>query len=308
MCNQLTYYDQLYALLSPDSIQKNVLLKPYMYTRIGGKADLYVTPACYKELQLVIYFINQHKLPLTIIGFGSNLIVKDGGIRGIVLNLNRLNQIICQKHTIIAQSGAAIIDVSQTALQYKLSGLEFACGIPGSVGGALYMNAGAYGGEIADVLESALLLTAEGKLVRLTKEQLKLDYRRSNIGAKQYIVLEATFSLTPSNYDVMKNKMDELTYLRTSKQPLEFPSCGSVFKRPPGYFAGQLIQQAGLQGVRIGDAQVSMKHAGFIVNVGQATASEYIGLIRHVQQTVSKQFGVELETEVRIIGEDMEQA
>ncbi|MCM3340588.1 UDP-N-acetylmuramate dehydrogenase [Paenibacillus sp. MER TA 81-3] len=304
MHNLLERYYQLRELISEDSIRQDELLKQHTYTRMGGKADLYVTPARYEELQVIINFACQHQLPLTILGFGSNLIVKDGGIRGIVVNLNKLNQIVRNEHKIIAQSGAAIIDVSRAALGHRLSGLEFACGIPGSVGGALYMNAGAYGGEIADVLESALVLTPEGDLVRLTKEQLELGYRRSNIGPNRNIVLEATFSLVPDEYDAVKAKMDELTHLRESKQPLEYPSCGSVFKRPPGRFAGQLIQESGLQGTRIGGAEVSMKHAGFIVNVDDATASEYISLIRHVQQTVNERFGVELETEVRIIGED----
>ncbi|WP_019422214.1 UDP-N-acetylmuramate dehydrogenase [Paenibacillus sp. OSY-SE] len=304
MHNLLERYHQLRELISEDSIRHDELLKQHTYTRMGGKADLYMTPARYEELQVIINFACQHQLPLTILGFGSNLIVKDGGIRGIVVNLNKLNQIVRNEHKIIAQSGAAIIDVSRAALEHRLSRLEFACGIPGSVGGALYMNAGAYGGEIADVLESALVLTPEGELVRLTKEELELGYRRSNIGPNRYIVLEATFSLVSGEYDAVKAKMDELTHLRESKQPLEYPSCGSVFKRPPGRFAGQLIQESGLQGTRIGGAEVSTKHAGFIVNVDDATASEYISLIRHVQQTVNERFGVELETEVRIIGED----
>lgn len=304
MNNLLERYHELRKWIAEDSIKQGEWLKEHTYTRMGGKADLYATPDNYESLQVVIDYARQHDLPLTILGFGSNLIVKDGGIRGIVVNLNKLNKIERSGNQIIAQSGAAIIDVSRAAGEHHLSGLEFACGIPGSVGGALYMNAGAYGGEIADVLESTLVLTPEGELVRLTKEQLELGYRRSNIGPNGYMVLEATFSLTPGDYDAIKAKMDELTFLRESKQPLEYPSCGSVFKRPPGHYAGQLIQESGLQGTRIGGAEVSTKHAGFIVNVDNATASEYISLIRHVQKTVNERFGVELETEVRIIGED----
>ncbi|WP_028544851.1 UDP-N-acetylmuramate dehydrogenase [Paenibacillus taiwanensis] len=304
MHNLLERYRQLRELISESSLKCDEMLKQHTYTRMGGKADLYVTPANYEELQLVLSFARTHQLPLTILGFGSNLIVKDGGIRGIVVNLNHFNAIIRESDTLIAQSGAAIIDVSRSALTHHLSGLEFACGIPGSVGGALYMNAGAYGGEIADVLVSALVFTPEGELLRLTKEQLELSYRHSNIGTNGYIVLEATFQLVPAEHDTIKAKMDELTEQRESKQPLEYPSCGSVFKRPPGYFAGKLIQDCALQGVQIGGAQVSTKHAGFIVNVQDATASEYIALIRHVQQTVNERFGVQLETEVRIIGED----
>lgn len=304
MHSLLRHYEQLCELLSESLVQHHELLKLHTYTRMGGKADLYVTPTCYKELQLTIAYARQHHLPLTTVGFGSNLIVKDGGIRGIVVSLINMNQIVREGNKITAQSGVAIIDVSHAALEHWLSGLEFACGIPGSVGGALYMNAGAYGSEIADVLESALVLTPGGELVRLAKEELELDYRRSNIGLNRYIVLEATFLLVLGKYDVIKAKMGELTLARKSKQPLEYPSCGSVFKRPPGHYAGQLIQQSGLQGVRIGGAEVSTKHAGFIVNVGGAAASDYISLIRHVQWTVSDRFGVKLETEVRIIGED----
>ncbi|MCG7410255.1 UDP-N-acetylmuramate dehydrogenase [Paenibacillus sp. ACRRX] len=304
MHNLLERYRQLRELISESSVKFDEMLKQHTYTRMGGRADLYVTPAHYEELQLVLSFAQTHQLPLTILGFGSNLIVKDGGIRGIVVNLNHFNAITREADTITAQSGAAIIDVSRSALTHHLSGLEFACGIPGSVGGALYMNAGAYGGEIADVLVSALVLTTEGELLRLTKDELELSYRHSNIGTNGYIVLEATFQLVPAAHDTIKVKMDELTEQRESKQPLEYPSCGSVFKRPPGYFAGKLIQDCALQGVQIGGAQVSTKHAGFIVNVQEATASEYIALIRHVQQTVNERFGVQLETEVRIIGED----
>lgn len=304
MHNLLKHYEQLCGLLPGGFIRQHELLKLHTYTRMGGKADLYVTPARYEELQLIIAYARQHHLPLTILGFGSNVIVKDGGIRGIVVSLIHMNQIVRAGNKITAQSGIALIDVSRAALEHRLSGLEFACGIPGSVGGALYMNAGAYGGEIADVLETALVLTPEGELVLLAKEELALGYRQSNIRSNRYIVLEATFLLALGEYGKIKAKMDELTLLRESKQPLEYPSCGSVFKRPPGHYAGQLIQQSGLQGTRIGGAEVSLKHAGFIVNVDQATASEYISLIRHVQQIVSERYGVELETEVCIIGED----
>jgi len=239
------------------------------------------------------------------LGNGSNLIVKDGGIRGIVLHLHHLSSISLSDTKVIAQSGATIINTSRFALEHSLSGLEFSCGIPGSVGGALYMNAGAYGGEISDVLEETVVLTKEGQLLTLKREDLELTYRHSSIATNGYYVLEATFALKKENYDHIKSKMDELTFLRESKQTLEYPSCGSVFKRPPGLFAGKLIQDSGLQGKRIGGAEVSMKHAGFIVNVDNATATDYLKLIRFVQNTVKEKFNVELETEVKIIGEDL---
>lgn len=203
-----------------------------------------------------------------------------------------------------AQCGAKIIDVSRYARDKELTGLEFACGIPGTVGGALYMNAGAYGGEIKDVLHSALAINKNGQLVTLQGDELQWGYRKSVFASGEYIVLEAKFAMTSGDVLTIKAKMDELTYLRESKQPLEYPSCGSVFKRPPGRFAGQLIQESGLQGTRIGGAEVSKKHAGFIVNADNATASDYIGLIHHVRATVKDKFGVELETEVEIIGEE----
>src|SRR5699024_636783 len=237
-------------------------------------------------------------------GNGSNLIIKDGGIRGIVMYLGKLNKIEITNDKLTAESGALIVNASQAALEKNLSGLEFACGIPGSVGGALFMNAGAYGGEIKDVLESALIVTKEGELIKKLAKDLNLNYRTSNIATEGYIVLEATFSLKKAQYEDIKVVMDDLTFKRVSKQPLEYPSCGSVSKPPPAFFAGKLIQDSGLQGKRIGGSQVSLKHAGFIVNKNNATASEYMELIKFVQSTVKEKYGVTLEREVRIIGED----
>ncbi|MFC4559970.1 UDP-N-acetylmuramate dehydrogenase [Virgibacillus kekensis] len=279
-------------------------LRNHTYTRLGGKADFFVTPETYEQVQQIVKLSNEKDIPFTLLGNGSNLIVKDGGIRGIVMNLNRLASIQTNETTIVAQSGSRIIDVSREALGKKLTGLEFACGIPGSVGGALFMNAGAYGGEIKDVLESTKVVDRNGDLLSLSADELDLEYRSSNIPDRGYIVVEATFSLKEGNYDEIKAMMDDLTFKRESKQPLEYPSCGSVFKRPPGYFAGKLIQDSGLQGTQIGGAQVSLKHAGFIVNKDGASAKEYIGLIHHVQNTVKEKFGVSLEREVKIIGED----
>ncbi|MEV2876966.1 UDP-N-acetylmuramate dehydrogenase [Paenibacillus larvae] len=308
MIDKKKTYEDLLQFLSPEDIKIDESLKLFTYTKTGGTADLFITPPTYEAAGQLIRYARNHDLPVTLIGNGSNLIVRDGGIRGIVLSLMKLNKINPGVHAITAQSGAAIIDVSSAALKQHLSGLEFACGIPGSVGGALFMNAGAYGGEISDVLKSALVLTSEGELLQLTKEDLALSYRKSAIAEKRYIALEATFGLTPSNPAAIKAKMDELTFLRESKQPLEYPSCGSVFKRPPNHFAGKLIQDSGLQGTRIGGAEVSQKHAGFIVNIDNATAKDYTNLIRLVQNTVKEKFGVDLETEVKIIGEDKEQA
>lgn len=298
-------YEKLIKLTSERNVMVNELIRNHTYTRLGGKADFYVVPETYEQVQEIIKLANQEAIAFTMLGNGSNLIVKDGGIRGIVLNLQKLSDISTDGNRLIAQSGARIIDVSREALSQGLTGLEFACGIPGSVGGALFMNAGAYGGEIKDVLTSAVVANREGEILTLTAEQLDLDYRTSNIPDNGYIVLEATFTLRQGEHEAIKEIMDDLTNRRETKQPLEYPSCGSVFKRPPGYFAGKLIQDSDLQGKQIGGAQVSLKHAGFIVNKDNATAKEYIDLIHFVQSTVKQKFDVKLEREVKIIGEDL---
>jgi UDP-N-acetylmuramate dehydrogenase len=306
MYNKETVFEELSKVMHSDNIKRDELLRDHLYTKLGGRADFFLTPTTYEEVQNIVKLSNKVDVPFTLLGNGSNLIVKDGGIRGIVLHLKNFKEMKATDQLIVAQSGAAIIDVSRRALAEKLSGLEFACGIPGTVGGALFMNAGAYGGEIKDVLDYCHVVDREGNLVKRTAAELELDYRHSNISEKGDIVLEATFSLQPGAYEDIKAIMDDLTYKRESKQPLEYPSCGSVFKRPPGYFAGKLIQDSELQGTNFGGAEVSTKHAGFIVNKDNATASDYISLIEHVQKTVKEKFEVELEREVRIIGEDLD--
>lgn len=298
-------YEKLLQITAEENIMVNQPLKKYTYTHFGGQADLFVTPETYEQVQAIVKLAHKEKIAFTLLGNGSNLIIKDGGIRGIVMNLSKLNTVQTNEITIIAQSGAKIIDVSREALKGELTGLEFACGIPGSVGGALFMNAGAYGGEIKDILISTIVVDRFGDLHTLAAEELDLAYRTSNIPDNGYIVLEATFGLQIGDPKDIKEIMDDLTFKRESKQPLEYPSCGSVFKRPPGYFAGKLIQDSGLQGKQIGGAQVSLKHAGFIVNKDECTAQEYIDLIRFVQKTVNEKYGVRLEREVRIIGEDL---
>ncbi|WP_335870620.1 UDP-N-acetylmuramate dehydrogenase [Bacillus sp. 2205SS5-2] len=300
----MNVYNNLISILNEDRILCDELLRNHTYTKLGGKADFIVLPQTYEEVQNIVKLTNKEGIPLTLLGNGSNLIVKDGGIRGVILLLKELKNTMVKDSQLTVQSGAAIIDASRFALQHNLSGLEFACGIPGTVGGALFMNAGAYGGEIKDCLDYAYVVDSNGELVKRTAKDLELDYRHSNIPEKGDIVLEATFRLKPGKYEDIKAIMDDLTFKRESKQPLEYPSCGSVFKRPPGYFAGKLIQDSELQGKSIGGAEVSTKHAGFIVNKNEATATEYISLIEHVQKTVKEKFDVDLEREVRIIGED----
>ncbi|MCA0984584.1 UDP-N-acetylmuramate dehydrogenase [Halobacillus yeomjeoni] len=307
MDNKRKIYNKLLDLVKEENVKMDEPLKDHLYTKLGGRADFFITPTSFQEVQNVVKLSNEDNIPFTLLGNGSNLIIKDGGIRGIVINLKHLDDISTDGNTLVAQSGARIIDASRYALKKHLSGLEFACGIPGTVGGALYMNAGAYGGEIKDVLDYAYVVDREGNLVKRLASELDLDYRTSNIPDNGDIVVEATFNLKPAKYEEIKEVMDDLTYKRESKQPLEYPSCGSVFKRPPGYFAGKLIQDSDLQGTNIGGAEVSKKHAGFIINKDNATTSDYISLIEHVQKTVKEKFGVDLEREVRIIGEDPEQ-
>jgi UDP-N-acetylmuramate dehydrogenase len=232
------------------------------------------------------------------------LIVRDGGIRGVVIMLSEMNQIVVDGTSLIVDAGAKLIDTTYVALHESLTGFEFACGIPGSVGGAVFMNAGAYDGEIQDVFASCDVLLADGQIVTYTKEEMEFAYRHSKLQEQKMIILSSRFDLAKGDQEQIKKRMDELTELRQLKQPLEYPSCGSVFKRPVGHFTGKLIQDAGLQGLKWGGAQISEKHAGFIVNVDQATATDYVELIAHIQQVIKETFDVTLETEVRIIGEE----
>ena len=289
----------------PETIVKeNEKLSHYTYTKTGGPADALVFPKTKDEVAAIVAWVNEKQIPLTVLGNSSNVIIKDGGIRGIVMILTEMNHMEVKRHRLIVQSGARLIDASRMALAERLSGLEFACGIPGSVGGAVYMNAGAYDGEVEEVIESVVVITREGKIKTYEKNELEFSYRHSKLQETNEIVLEVVFHLEKGKQETIKARMDDLTALRESKQPLEYPSCGSVFKRPTGYFTGKLIQEAGLQGLIWGGAQVSMKHAGFIVNINSATATDYIELIAHIKEVIMEHYGVPLETEVRIIGED----
>ncbi|PFV93160.1 UDP-N-acetylenolpyruvoylglucosamine reductase [Priestia megaterium] len=295
----------LKTIVKSENLKIDEPLNKYTFTKTGGKADFLVFPETSKEVQDVYQYAMQQQIPVTIMGFGSNLIIRDGGVRGIVMSLTKLNRIQIKDTKIITQSGAAISDVSKFALSHNQTGLEFACGIPGSVGGAVHMNAGAYGGEIKDVLMECVVMNKNGELMTLNNEQIGLSYRKSRVAEQGDIILEATFELKLGIYEEIGAKMDDFTLQRQTKQPLEFPSCGSVFKRPEGYFAGKLIQDSGLQGKQIGGAQVSTKHAGFIVNVDKATATDYVKLIQHVQDTVKSKFGIKLEEEVKVIGDNL---
>ena len=307
MLKQEDILQDLKSLIPEDIIKVNEPLKRYTYTETGGNADFYLSPTQNEQVQTIVRYAQDKDIPVTYLGNGSNIIIREGGIRGIVISLLSLKHINVSDDAIIAGSGAAIIDVSRAARDHVLTGLEFACGIPGSVGGAVYMNAGAYGGEIKYCIDYALCVNEQGDLIQLTSNELELDYRNSIVQQQHLVVLEAAFTLTPGHLDEIQAKMDDLTERRETKQPLEYPSCGSVFQRPPGHFAGKLIQDSNLQGYRIGGVEVSKKHAGFMVNVDNGTATDYEDLIHHVQKVVKEKFDVELHREVRIIGEHPEQ-
>ena len=299
----IVLYNELISKYPAMDIKLNEPLSQYSYTKVGGKADALVFPQTKQEVQQMIEWVETNQVPLTILGNLSNLIVMDGGIRGIVMILTRMNQIQVEGETVIADAGASLIETTQVARDHHLTGLEFACGIPGSVGGAIFMNAGAYGGEIKDLPLEIETLTRTGEFRTYSTQTAQFGYRHSIFQDNHEVVLQVKFQLEPGEIDLIQSEMDRLTELRTSKQPLELPSCGSVFKRPEGHFTGKLIQDAGLQGYRIGGAEISKKHAGFIVNVDHATATDYIELIQFIQHRIWELYQVQLEPEVRIIGE-----
>ena len=286
------------------NIKTNESLKQYTMTKLGGHADVFVMPETEQQAVAVIQYAHEKNVPLLMLGNGSNMVVRDGGVRGIVVTFALLNEIRLDGTTVYAQSGALLKEVSKQAASNSLTGFEFACGIPGSIGGAMAMNAGAYGGEIKDIVVLCKVVTKDGQVLELTNEQLELSYRKSIITKEGYFVLSATFELAIGDQQQIDEKIADLTFQRESKQPLEYPSAGSVFKRPPGHFAGKLIQDSQLQGKGVGGAEVSTKHAGFIVNKNNATATDYIQTIQMVQRVVKETFDIELEMEVKIVGED----
>ena len=271
--------------------------------RIGGKADLFVS-ADEKSLPQILKEAADEKIPVTIIGNGSNLLVGDGGIRGLVIEIGKgMDKIEISDNIMTVGAGTLLSKAANTAAEHGLSGMEFAAGIPGSVGGAVVMNAGAYGGEMKDIIMDVDVITREGEYRRLTLEELELSYRHSCIIENEYIVIRARLMLQEKDEAQIRQVMEDLKNKRIEKQPLNFPSAGSTFKRPEGYFAGKLIMDAGLRGYSVGGAQVSEKHCGFVVNKGGATASDVVILINYVRDKVMEEFGGELEPEVKMIGE-----
>lgn len=272
--------------------------------RIGGPADFFITPERKEQISQIIELCRSRNTPYYIVGNGSNLLVGDRGFRGVIIQVFRkMNQIHADGEKIYAQAGALLSKVAAAALEASLTGLEFASGIPGTLGGALRMNAGAYGGEMKQVTESAQVLTPEGEILEIPVDELGMSYRTSVISRNDYVVLEAVLKLNRGSREEIRARMEDLKEKRVSKQPLEYGSAGSTFKRPEGYFAGKLIEDAGLRGFRVGDAQVSEKHCGFVINRGAATAAEVVQLMDQVRMRVKEKFGVDLEPEVKRIGE-----
>ena len=279
-------------------------MKNHTTFRIGGPADVLALPKTPEEVAEVVRFCNEHAQPYYVLGNGSNLLVSDEGYRGLVLQLYRnFNDIQVNGETITVQSGAMLAAVARTAYQNSLTGLEFASGIPGTIGGAVVMNAGAYGGEMKHVLREVTVLTKDGEVLAIPAKALELGYRTSVIPKNGWIVLGAVLQLKKGDPEQILARMEELKEQRITKQPLDLPSAGSTFKRPEGYFAGKLIMDAGLRGFTVGGAQVSEKHCGFVVNRGNATAADVWELICEVKRRVKEMTGVELEPEVKLLGD-----
>lgn len=301
----MTQLEEIFAGCTQKPLLAAEPMKKHTSFRIGGPADLMALPQTQEELKALLQKAAEHKVHVTLIGNGSNLLVRDKGIRGLVIKLgNMLSEITACGDTITFGSGVSLAMASRKAAELSLSGLEFAVGIPGSIGGAVYMNAGAYDGDMSKAVTSVRVMDMAGKVSELCAEQLDFAYRHTALQGSGLIVVAVTVKLTPGDKEAINAKMADFSNRRLTKQPLELPSAGSMFKRPPGYFAGTLIDQTGLKGYTVGGAQVSTKHAGFVVNIGNATASDVLQLISDVQDKVFAAHGVHLEPEVLVLGEE----
>ena len=300
----MNFYEELCSAASEQHVLKDEPMSGHTTFRVGGPADYFVTPADTGEIRGVIRLCRDRNVPYYIVGNGSNLLVGDRGYRGVIIQVFRhMNQISTEGEIIRAQAGALLSKVAAAACEAELTGMEFASGIPGTLGGAVRMNAGAYGGEMKQVLKCAEVLTPDGEILEIPVEDMKMGYRTSIVSARDYVVLQAVLSLKKGNREEIRAKMEELRKKRVEKQPLEYGSAGSTFKRPEGYFAGKLIEDAGLRGFRVGNAQVSEKHCGFVINRGGATAAEVDELMNEVIRRVEANSGVRLEPEVKKIGD-----
>lgn len=304
MQNNHEFIAELNKILPKSQVLLNEPMKKHTTFKIGGPADFLVLPATVDEVVNVFRLIKKYQMPFTVLGNGSNVLVLDKGIRGVVVKFDDNMSYMKQEGTnIIVGSGSLLKDVANFALNLSLSGMEFAIGIPGSIGGAVFMNAGAYDGEISKIITAVTAVSLDGEVIRYPKDELEFGYRHSIFQSNHYVICEVELSLVNGDKKEIEAKMDDLTIRRESKQPLEMPSAGSTFKRPEGYFAGTLIEQTGLKGFKVGGAQISKKHAGFVVNAGEATAQDVLNLIQEVQKMVYEKHGVNLHPEVRTIGE-----
>ena len=305
MNTEQVYRDLSGLVRDENCIVRDALMKNYTTFRIGGPADLLIQPSSEEELIRIAAYLRQKDISAVVLGNGSNVLVKDGGIRGVVIKIGKnMGNIRTEGEELTAEAGALLSAAALAAADGGLAGMEFAAGIPGSVGGAVFMNAGAYGGEMSQIIVSCRALMPDGALREFSKEELKLGYRTSVFSQNGGIVTSCRMKLQAGDRETIYGYMRELAGRRTEKQPLNLPSAGSTFKRPEGYFAGKLIQDSGCRGLRVGGARISQKHAGFVVNEADASAEDVIRLIRLVQMRVRDCFGVDLEPEVRIIGEN----
>ena len=297
-------YETLCHINETENVLRDEPMSRHTTFRIGGPAALFCTPRTVPQLADTVKACVEAGVPYYVLGNGSNVLVSDAGYEGVVIQLFRnMDGIRVNGTELEAEAGALLVRIAHLAAKEGLTGLEFASGIPGTLGGALVMNAGAYGGEMKDVTEEVTVLTEKGEIKTLKREELKMGYRTSIIAEKGYLVLEAVLQLTDGDRNEIRAMMEDLKKKRISKQPLEYPSAGSTFKRPKGYFAGKLIMDAGLRGFQVGGAQVSEKHCGFVINTGDATAEDVTELIRQVAERVKAQSGVTLEPEVKLLGE-----
>lgn len=296
-------YKKLTDNFGSDFIYQDVSMKDHTTMKVGGKVDLMIEPSSISILRESLSLLNSADIPYMVIGNGSNTIFTDQGYNGVIIKIgSKLAKVEIKDNTIIAMAGASLAAVANKAMEISLTGLEFASGIPGSIGGAVFMNAGAYGGEMSQVVVETLSINKKGEFVTLSGEDNKFSYRHSKMQEDELICVQVVLELKKGHKSEILAMMKDLNSRRRDKQPLELPSAGSVFKRPPNNFAGKLIEDCGLRGTKIGGAQVSEKHCGFIVNTGNATASDVINLIKYVQDTVFKNTGILLELEVKIIG------
>lgn len=306
MDKQLTF-ELLKNELDKSEIMVDEPMHNHISFKVGGPADILVRPRTEEEIQKVFKIAKENNIPFIIKGNGSNILIKDGGFRGLVIEIaDNFSDYKIEEETMTVQAGALLSIIGKKAMEASLTGFEFASGIPGTLGGALAMNAGAYGGEMKNIVESVRIMDEDGNIKEYSNEEMAFSYRHSRLSDTKHIALSARIKLQKGIYEDIKEIMYDLRLKRTSKQPLEYPSAGSTFKRPEGYFAGKLIQDSDLKGYQMGGAQVSSKHSGFIINYDKASAKDIINLIDHVKERVFECFGVRLEEEVKILGEDEE--